>query len=67
MFAAKFRCLFLQAAWEEPGRNTHRHHLKLFAGSWKHRSSLNSDTDREGAGQLSGSPDAEGKGRGRNL
>lgn len=60
--------LLLRAVWEEPGRRVHSQgqHLKLLACSQKDQSSLNGHIDREGAGQLSGSSDAEGKGRERN-
>lgn len=60
--------LLLQAALEGLGGTVHTHsqRLTLPACSQKDWSSLNGDTDQEGAGQLSGSSDAEGKERGRN-
>lgn len=58
--------LLLRTVWEEPGRRVHSQGQD--SNSWpvtKDQSSLNGHIDREGAGQSSGSSDAEGKGRKR--
>lgn len=67
MFAAKFRCSApsdsLGGAWKKgPQSGSTSQTPGLLT---KDQSSLNGHIDREGAGQLSGSSDAEGKGRKR--